>query len=182
MVRTIGDSMHCHWQERGTASCYVQQLVGNLTQMSCAACICTRCWNCKGGMLDPDSWIWALQSPMVGRWSDVYGRKPFLLLALICAWAPILVLMLHIRHGLSLYYLFPAQVRPWPSQIASDSHYLELQPCWSLQSCLTLLRRAQCCLVPTLVTVHSTSWHSCSYGNTWWLLVFVNIASGYCCV
>lgn len=52
-----------------------------------------------------------LQQPVLGFWSDKYGRKPFMLLAIMLASGPTLVLLLHIQYGASLFFYYPAQVR-----------------------------------------------------------------------
>lgn len=52
-----------------------------------------------------------LQAPHVGKWSDAYGRQPFLLLTFVCASFPVLVLYFNLNYGLSMYFYFPAQVR-----------------------------------------------------------------------
>ena len=47
----------------------------------------------------------------MGRWSDAYGRRPFLVLCFIFAGLPVIVLTLHIQYHISLYYYFPVMVR-----------------------------------------------------------------------
>lgn len=49
------------------------------------------------------------QAPLVGRWSDAYGRKPFLIICFLLASLPVLVLVLHMCYQLPLYFYFPAQ-------------------------------------------------------------------------
>lgn len=51
-----------------------------------------------------------MQAPLVGRWSDAYGRKPFLIICFALASLPVLVLVLHMRYNISLLFYFPAQV------------------------------------------------------------------------
>ncbi|KAK9787487.1 hypothetical protein WJX73_002756 [Symbiochloris irregularis] len=51
-----------------------------------------------------------LLAPLVGRWSDAYGRKPFLIICFLLASLPVLVLVLHMCYQLPLYFYFPAQV------------------------------------------------------------------------
>lgn len=51
-----------------------------------------------------------LQAPVVGRWSDAYGRKPFLVLSFACGGAQVVALLLSITMGTSLFWYFPAQV------------------------------------------------------------------------
>jgi MFS family permease len=53
----------------------------------------------------------ARQAPVVGRWSDAYGRKRFMLLSLGCSAAQIVALLLYITRGTSLFWFFPAQAR-----------------------------------------------------------------------
>ncbi|CAL8465277.1 g4812 [Coccomyxa elongata] len=48
-------------------------------------------------------------APVVGRWSDAYGRKPFLILSFACGGAQVIVLLLYITWGTSLLWYFPAQ-------------------------------------------------------------------------
>ncbi|KAK9805503.1 hypothetical protein WJX72_001711 [[Myrmecia] bisecta] len=48
-------------------------------------------------------------APMIGSWSDVYGRKPFLLLSFAITSLHEIVLLLHLSFGLSLLWYFPAQ-------------------------------------------------------------------------
>ena len=51
----------------------------------------------------------AMQAPLIGRWSDRYGRRPFIAAFLVVASVPPFILAAHINYGLSLYYYFPAQ-------------------------------------------------------------------------
>lgn len=51
-----------------------------------------------------------VQAPMIGSWSDKYGRKPFLIIAFSTASLPLLVILLHLQFGLSMLFYFPAQV------------------------------------------------------------------------
>lgn len=51
-----------------------------------------------------------VQAPMIGSWSDKYGRKPFLIAAFSTASLPLLVILLHLQFGLSMLFYFPAQV------------------------------------------------------------------------
>ena len=53
----------------------------------------------------------SLQAPLVGKWSDVYGRKPFLMMTFICASFTITVLFLNLNFGVSMFFYFPAQVK-----------------------------------------------------------------------
>lgn len=46
---------------------------------------------------------------MVGRWSDAYGRKPFLLLSFLCGGAQVFALLTYLTLGTSLFWMFPAQ-------------------------------------------------------------------------
>ena len=67
----------------------------------------------KHQTLRPQNW------PMqVGRWSDAYGRKLFLVVCFSFAALPVLILTLHMQYGLSLYFYFPASVRPCPRVLA----------------------------------------------------------------
>ena len=50
----------------------------------------------------------------MGRWSDAYGRKPFLVICYSFACLPVLILTLHMQYDVSLYFYFPASVRPLP--------------------------------------------------------------------
>ena len=52
-----------------------------------------------------------VQAPMIGSWSDKYGRKPFLIIAFSTASLPLLVILLHLQFGVSMLFYFPAQVR-----------------------------------------------------------------------
>ncbi|EIE23230.1 MFS general substrate transporter [Coccomyxa subellipsoidea C-169] len=47
-------------------------------------------------------------APVVGRWSDAYGRKPFLVLSFACGGAQVVALLLYITWGTSLFWYFPA--------------------------------------------------------------------------
>ena len=47
---------------------------------------------------------------MVGRWSDAYGRKVFMLLSLVCSAAQIVAMLLYILLDISLFWVFPAMV------------------------------------------------------------------------
>ena len=47
---------------------------------------------------------------MVGRWSDAYGRRPFLILTFIFASMPVLVLFFNLHYQTSMYFYYPAQV------------------------------------------------------------------------
>lgn len=49
-----------------------------------------------------------LLAPIMGTLSDRHGRKPFMLLGMTLTMAPILVLLAHIKYGLSIYLLFLA--------------------------------------------------------------------------
>ena len=51
----------------------------------------------------------SVQAPMVGRWSDAYGRKPFLLLSFLCGGAQVFALLTYLTLGTSLFWMFPAQ-------------------------------------------------------------------------
>lgn len=46
---------------------------------------------------------------MVGRWSDGYGRKPFLILSFLCGGAQVFALLAYLKLGTSLFWMFPAQ-------------------------------------------------------------------------
>ena len=59
----------------------------------------------------------------VGRWSDAYGRKPFLVICYSFACLPVLILTLHMQYGLSLYFYFPASVRPTSSSLNTSHTY-----------------------------------------------------------
>ena len=50
-----------------------------------------------------------VQAPVVGRWSDWYGRKPFLLLSFLCGGAQVFALLSYLTLGTSLFFMFPAQ-------------------------------------------------------------------------
>lgn len=50
------------------------------------------------------------QAPVVGRWSDAFGRKLFMLLSLVCSGAQVVAMLLYIRLGTSLFWVFPAMV------------------------------------------------------------------------
>lgn len=56
-------------------------------------------------------WFLALQSPMIGNWSDKYGRKPFMVMGFATASLPLLVILLNLQFGVSMLFYFPAQVR-----------------------------------------------------------------------
>ena len=61
-----------------------------------------------------------LQAPLVGKFSDAYGRRPFLAATFICASFPVMVLCFHLNFGLSMYFYFPAQARG-PSQASCST-------------------------------------------------------------
>ncbi|KAK9805583.1 hypothetical protein WJX72_006405 [[Myrmecia] bisecta] len=50
-----------------------------------------------------------LLAPMIGSWTDVYGRKPFMILAFAVTSVHDVVLLLHLNLGVSLLWYFPAQ-------------------------------------------------------------------------
>lgn len=50
------------------------------------------------------------QVPLLGNWSDVHGRRPFLLLALGLASAPLLVVLGHVTTGFPLKWYYLVQV------------------------------------------------------------------------
>ena len=58
------------------------------------------------------TWLSCLQAPMVGSWSDSYGRKPFLLAGFFTALLPVSVVSLHLTFPglISLYLYYPASV------------------------------------------------------------------------
>jgi MFS family permease len=45
-------------------------------------------------------------TPALGAWSDVHGRKPFLLLAMALSCGPLVVVLLNLHIGLPLYYYY----------------------------------------------------------------------------
>ena len=45
-----------------------------------------------------------LLAPVVGHWTDVHGRKPFIVLTCLAAAPPVLCLVLYVQYGLSLMY------------------------------------------------------------------------------
>ena len=51
------------------------------------------------------------QVPLVGRWSDTFGRKPFLLAAALSAAASLSVVWFHIQLGIHLYWYYVVQVQ-----------------------------------------------------------------------
>lgn len=51
-----------------------------------------------------------LLNPMVGVWSDKYGRRPFLIAGICGAAMPIAVIYLHVQRGVSFYWFYPASV------------------------------------------------------------------------
>jgi len=55
-----------------------------------------------------------VQAPVVGRWSDGYGRKPFLILSFLCGGAQVFALLGYLTLGTSLFWIFPAQVGTAP--------------------------------------------------------------------
>lgn len=48
-----------------------------------------------------------MQLPLLGHWSDCHGRRPFFLLAMLCALLPLGVVLAHLWYGfpLKLYYV-----------------------------------------------------------------------------
>ena len=50
-----------------------------------------------------------MQAPMVGRWSDAYGRRPFLILTFVFASLPVMVLFFNLHFKTSMYFYYPAQ-------------------------------------------------------------------------
>jgi MFS family permease len=77
-----------------------------------------------------------MQAPVVGRWSDAYGRKPFLVLSFACGGAQVVALLLYITWGTSLFWYFPASVRlPILIHVASFLIYICFQvDCYALAS------------------------------------------------
>ena len=67
---------------------------------------------------------------MVGRWSDAYGRKRFMMLSLTCSAAQMIALLLYLTRGTSLFFFFPCQVRP-PLMVPSED---------PLHACLVLIQ------------------------------------------
>ena len=47
----------------------------------------------------------------MGRWSDYFGRKPFLLAAALSAAASLSVVWIHIQVGIHLYWYYVVQVQ-----------------------------------------------------------------------
>ena len=48
--------------------------------------------------------------PILGRLSDTFGRKPFLLLSFGCHVCPVVMILLYLSFGSSLLYVYPATV------------------------------------------------------------------------
>ena len=72
-----------------------------------------------------------VQAPVVGHWSDAYGRKPFLILSFACGGAQVFVLLLYITRGTSLLWYFPAQAcssppGPFLVQLVLQAHSLAI--------------------------------------------------------
>ena len=52
----------------------------------------------------------AAQLPMLGRWSDLHGRRPFFLVALLGACLPLGVVLAHVLDGFPLKWYYIVQV------------------------------------------------------------------------
>ena len=77
-----------------------------------------------------------LQAPMIGSWSDKYGRKPFLIIAFSTASLPLMVILLHLRFGLSMLFYFPAQVQLFDSSCYVNRHMFVTMLCDTM-TCMT---------------------------------------------
>lgn len=49
-------------------------------------------------------------TPLLGHWSDLHGRKPFILVSQACACIPLTIVLLHLTSGLSLLWYYVVQV------------------------------------------------------------------------
>ncbi|KAL4420298.1 hypothetical protein ABPG77_001388 [Micractinium sp. CCAP 211/92] len=49
-------------------------------------------------------------TPLLGHWSDLHGRKPFILVAQGCACIPLLIVLLHLTSGVSLLWYYVVQI------------------------------------------------------------------------
>jgi MFS family permease len=79
-----------------------------------------------------------MQAPMVGTWSDVWGRRPFLLLSMCFGSLPLAVLLCHLKLGTSLLLYYPASVAGGAVSIISIClAYIadKLTPCYRCSFC-----------------------------------------------
>ena len=85
------------------------------------------------------------QAPVIGRWSDAYGRKPFLVLSFTCGGAQVVALLLYITMGTSLFWYFPAQV--CALNLCADCSLLRLSICQQqhARDALPLMRGIDAC-------------------------------------
>ena len=51
------------------------------------------------------------QTPLLGHWSDLHGRRPFFLVAQACACLPLAIVLAHLTSGLSLLWYYVVQAR-----------------------------------------------------------------------
>ncbi len=66
-------------------------------------------WSTTSGFLQ-NCVVAALAVPALGAWSDVAGRRPYLLAAQAASAAPVAVVGLHLARGLPLLYYYPVSV------------------------------------------------------------------------
>eukprot|EP00887_Chlorella_sp_A99_P004926 scaffold4.g4926.t1 len=94
--RRAGQPMHCEGYAKGQAPAACQDAHADAwaawTSFASQAVVSLLC------------------TPAIGAWSDMHGRRPFLLAAELCGLLPLLILLLHINTGCSLLFYYAAQV------------------------------------------------------------------------
>ena len=70
-----------------------------------------------------------LLAPVVGHWTDVHGRKPFIVLTCLAAAPPVLCLVLYVQYGLSLMYAPNLPCLGLPAELQPCLHLLTFETC-----------------------------------------------------
>lgn len=107
---------------------------------------------------------------MVGTWSDVWGRRPFLLMSMCFGSLPLAVLLCHLKLGTSLLLYYPASVAGGVVSIISIClAYIadKLTPCYRCNFCeawVMLPWRHHACIIMN-VGIFACTW--CQRPATW---------------